>query len=246
MVRIVELDDRYRAWYFEDAEPIPRSMYNKAMKKFPDASLKGGYLYIDRWGNDGYIVAIGLKDGHFVPKYTDYSKEMYDLDTVIKLAKNIDKCGICKELNKDVGKIESIELLEDKKEVAPMKTIKEAETDGEKPKPASLVKDALSSIFLDMLLTREGKFFLGALLEDDELLEEALPKTEEEMYEFVANFADFLRGKRTLVKTPEELSVISETARKKAEAIRRAKGEVVETEEEEKKEEEKPKKVIVI
>lgn len=236
MVRIVELDDRYRAYYFEDAEPIPKDKVDKALKTFPDGALRQGYLYVDRWGSDGYIVVVGTKNGHFVPRYTDYSKDMYDLDTVMKLAKNIDKCGICKTLDENIGKIERIDLLEG--------SVENKESKSKSKKPSSFLKDAFSSIFFDILLTKEGKFFLGALLDDEDLLEEALPESEEEMYEFVANFADFLMGKRSIVQSPSDLELISKTARKKAEEIRKIKGERQEEKEEE--EEEKKRKPVMI
>jgi len=237
MVRIVELDDRYRAYYFEDAEPIPKDKVDKALKTFPDGALRQGYLYVDRWGSDGYIVVVGTKNGHFVPKYTDYSKDMYDLDTVMKLAKNIDKCGICRTLDKNVGKIERIDLLENKEE--------NGENKVKSKKPSSFLKDAFSSLFFDILLTKEGKFFLGALLDDEELLDEALPENEEEMYEFIANLADFLMGKKSIVRSPSDLAFISETARKKAETIRKMK-EGGEDEKGGEKEEKKRKPVMIL
>ena len=165
MAEIVEFDDRYRVYFFREAQPVPKPMLEKARKQFKETVTKRGFIVEDKWDENGYIVWIGVINNEFVPYFTDYDKTVYSEEMVKKYASNIAKCGHCVELNEAVGIVKKVD--DERYKVTDLEVGSVSVED--KPKK-SKVKDLLGSMWLDLHLTPGGKAFLAMVLDEDDLI----------------------------------------------------------------------------
>lgn len=66
------------------------------------------------------------------------------------------------------------------------------------------VKDMFVDALFDAYFTRPGKYVLGLMTEDEDLLESALPKNMDETSQFMDELVDFMTGEAELVRSPEQ------------------------------------------
>ena len=66
------------------------------------------------------------------------------------------------------------------------------------------IKDMFASLVLDTYLTDAGKYFLGLMLNDDELTRSAYPESPQQIPRFMNEMVDFMSGKVDFMRTPEE------------------------------------------
>ena len=181
---------------------------------FPDAE---DHQLEDHVAEKGWRWMTGIYQDQFVPKYIEYSKSRFSLDDAINYAKRISTCSVCEKLNRDVAKIESIDIKTANNHIEHSMTEMER-----KGKISDRFKDMLMNIFFDSFFTKPGMFFVGAMLDDDSLIERALPRNinDDEIANFTAELAHFLAGDISLVRSPEDMTEYAHAIAMRAEKRR--------------------------
>ena len=186
-MEITETDEYYVVSFFPDAEEVE----------------------IDDKPEKGYKAIIGRQDGEHVVMKVMYAKDRFSLDQVIDLAKNIKECPICKRLNAEVGTVKKISL---KDNLSRGSAVNQSPSYPEptKSKPAIFntgnpFTDLLAQIMFDTKLNPTGQVLAAAALDDDALMEKAMPKTVDGMVDLVADLVDYSSGKGTLYRDPKEV-----------------------------------------
>ena len=62
----------------------------------------------------------------------------------------------------------------------------------------------VANVFFDAYLTGPGKYLLGTMLGDDEMVATAVPNDPKGQAKFVGEMVDFMTGKLDIVRDPEE------------------------------------------
>lgn len=194
----------------------------------------------------GYIVQFGEVEGEAVPKFIDYLKDKFSLESAIQYAKNIRECGICKTLNSQVDVVESVTVKDQyerpktdiaeavsalKEEVVSLKKKLEAP-----PERRNAAKDLYQKIAGDMFksqFTPAGLIELSLIFDDDSFIEDLLPAqpSEEDLLDLRAQMASFWAGDEGRYKTPDQMRAYAKAQRDMVKTLR---GEKVEDEEEKK------------
>ena len=223
---IKETEDSWRCIFFKDAR---------------DTSVKD-----ER--EKGYVVQFGEFRDQAVPKYIDYSKANFSLEKAIQYAKNIKECAICKTLNANVDKIESMDLKDQynkpevtldntkeeltqlKKEIGELKSLM-------KPERKNVVEGVMSDITKDVIktiFTVPGRIDMYLTTGDEAFIEDLIPErpTKEDVLEIRAQVADFWSGSIGRVRNQEQMREYAKSQRDMIKALR---GEPVEEEEKKKK-----------
>ena len=164
----------------------------------------------------GYSATLGEDEtGKHVVMDVHYNKDTYTLDNVQKFVKRSRDCPQCAALDKERMNLDSIELQEEQPDnfLSADKTL--TKTDDERFSPAvsqkavkqplSPLKDIFANVFFDAYLTTPGKYFLGMMLNDDRILESAMPKDQAGIPNFMEEMVDFLAGKIDFVRSPDEV-----------------------------------------
>ncbi|MCK4733128.1 MAG: hypothetical protein KAT65_11790 [Methanophagales archaeon] len=223
---IKETEDSWRCIFFKDAR---------------DTSVKD-----ER--EKGYVVQFGEFREQAVPKYIDYSKANFSLEKAIQYAKNIKECAICKTLNANVDKIESMDLKDQykkpevtldntkeeltqlKKEIVELKSLM-------KPERKNVVEGVMSDITKDVIktiFTVPGRIDMYLTTGDEAFIEDLIPErpTKEDVLEIRAQVADFWAGDIGRVRNEEQMKAY---AKQQRDLIKTLRGEEIEEEEPKKK-----------
>jgi len=174
----------------------------------------------------GYSAALGQdpETGKHVVMDVHYSKSKYTIDDVTKFVEKSRTCPKCDALDKEKMRLEGIELREPNPNVRNFRAGADGE-DGQgfisepsppfqtqqvqqvqQPQhPQSPLKDIFANVFFDAYLTTPGKYFLGMMLNDDKILETAMPKDPSGIPAFMEEMVDFLAGKIDFVRSPDEV-----------------------------------------
>ena len=194
----------------------------------------------------GYIVQFGEVGGEAVPKFIDYLKDKFSLESAIQYAKNIKECGICKTLNSQVDVVESVTVKDQyerpKTDIAEAVSALKEEVVGLKkklegpPERRNAAKELYQKIASDMFrssFSKPGLVELALIFDDESFIEDLLPEhpTEEDMLDLRADMADFWSGDIGRYRTPEQMRAYAKTQRDMVKTLR---GEPVEGEEEKK------------
>ena len=199
-MRVKETDNAWRVYFFEDATPE---------------------FTRDKWKESGFLVEVGIKNGKYVPIYVDYAKDRFSISQAISMAKKIEECPLCKQMNSNVGTIESLET----KDEIPLVESYQSEQPQEpvsSPNPVSAPQmtsssDPVSAFFkkllYDAFLTRPGKMIWAQRFNDPDLIAELMPRNPAESMELVADLLDLMTGRVKPVKSREEIQEFSENLR---------------------------------
>ncbi len=176
----------------------------------------------------GYKVLIGEKDGRFVPAVVEYHKDRYTLPDVIKYAKRISECAICKELNENVAKIEEMKVKvppdhitykyssqESSSAIASSTTPAPAASSSASSASAASQASSLWKAIFARSLSRPALVMLASLTDDSELMEYALPHDEEDANALMDELLRFLRGEIPFYNIDENKNKKEKKKRKK-------------------------------
>jgi len=161
----------------------------------------------------GYSATLGEDEtGKHVVMDVHYAKDKYTLDNVSKFVEKTRNCPKCAALDKERMNLESIELQDpgfrsnrmDMDQPAPQ-AARQASVSPQGQQPLSPLKDIFANVFFEAYLTTPGKYFLGMMLNDDRILESAMPKDPSGIPEFMEEMVDFMAGKIDFVRSPEEI-----------------------------------------
>ncbi len=168
----------------------------------------------------GYSATLGEDEtGKHVVMDVHYNKDSYTLDNVQKFVKRSRDCPQCAALDKERMNLDSIELQEEQPVQQRTSGFRTHDMDagmGMPPQvlhvqaqaskqPVSPLKDIFANVFFDAYLTTPGKYFLGMMLNDDRILESAMPKDQAGIPNFMEEMVDFLAGKIDFVRSPDEV-----------------------------------------
>ena len=186
-MEITETDEYYVVSFFPNAEEVE----------------------IDDKPEKGYKAIIGVQDGDHVVMKVMYAKDRFNLDQVIDLAKNIKECPICKRLDAEVGNVKKISLKDNLSRGSAVNQSPSYPTPT-KSKPAIFdtgnpFTDLMARIMFDTKLNPTGQVLAATALDDDVLMEKAMPKTVDGMLSLVADLVDYSSGKGTLYRNPKEV-----------------------------------------
>ncbi len=172
----------------------------------------------------GYKVLIGEKDGRFVPAVVEYHKDRYTLPDVIKYAKRISECAICKELNENVAKIEEMKVKVPPDHITykyssstPASSVSSAASVSSASSASSQASQTSSlwkAIFARSL-SRPALVMLASLTDDSELMEYALPHDEKDANALMDELLRFLRGEIPFYNIDENKNKKEKKKRKK-------------------------------
>ncbi len=179
----------------------------------------------------GYSAVIGEdpETGNHVVMDVHYNKSKFTIDNVTKFVEKMrstaNSCPTCSALDKEKMQSLAIELREPNPNVksfraedgspsgstqgfmseqAPPQT-QTRQVQQAQAQPQSPLKDIFANVFFDAYLTTPGKYFLGMMLNDDKILEAAMPKDPSGIPVFMEEMVDFLAGKIDFVRSPDEV-----------------------------------------
>ena len=176
----------------------------------------------------GYSATLGedQETGKHVVMDVHYNKQKYTLDDVTKFIEKSRNCPKCDALDKEKMTLQGIEMREPNPNVksfsvgqgqgqgfisdiappAQVQQVQQAQTPViQHPQSVSPLKDIFANVFFDAYLTTPGKYFLGMMLNDDKILETAMPKSADGIPQFMEEMVDFLAGKIDFVRSPDEV-----------------------------------------
>jgi hypothetical protein len=175
----------------------------------------------------GYSATLGEDPdtGKHVVMDVHYNKQKYTLDDVTKFVEKSRNCPKCDALDKEKMQLQGIEMREPNPNVKSFGAGQRQEqypdqgflSDTAPPVQAqaappvrqsqsvSPLKDIFANVFFDAYLTTPGKYFLGMMLNDDKILDAAMPKSADKIPEFMEEMVDFLAGKIDFVRSPDEV-----------------------------------------
>jgi len=179
----------------------------------------------------GYSATLGYlpaTDRHVVANVF-YLKSMYSIEDVLAKIDALRNCERCDTLDKERLTLESINIPQQSTQVqTPASVLPQpiqhlppvmahsqigVSPTYQQTVPAELplsqrvgpdIKDMFASLVLDTYLTDAGKYFLGLMLNDDELSRSAYPESPEQIPRFMNEMVDFMSGKVDFMRTPEE------------------------------------------
>lgn len=168
----------------------------------------------------GWKVTTGFLEGEAVPIRAYYRQDMYSLDDVKKFAENLRECPICQRMGQDMS-ITSINVDNNFQRAQP-------EFNGagmglnrrQQPAPpmgdvGDMVMNMLFSTLIDTTLTPLGKIFTAKITGNEQLMEQAVPTTNEEMMSLAADFFDTNTPNDMIFRNPTDM-------KKRAKALRAA------------------------
>lgn len=163
----------------------------------------------------GYSATLGEDEtGKHVVMDVHYNKDRYSISEIQKFLERSRSCPQCAALDKEKMNLDSIEF-QDPPRAEPMQSrqanqfnFNAGQATQQEPAPQhsqSPLKDIFANVFFDAYLTTPGKYFLGMMLNDDRILESAMPKTPDGLPVFMEEMVDFLAGKIDFVRSPDEV-----------------------------------------
>jgi len=167
----------------------------------------------------GWKVTTGFLDGEAVPIRAYYRQDMYTLDDVKGFAENLRECPICQRIGQDMSVTEiNVENNYNRRE--------QPEFSGEgmglnrRQQPTvpmgdmgDMVMNMLFSTLIENTLTPLGQIFTAKITGNDQLLENAVPTTNEEMMALAADFFDSDTPNDMIFRNPTDM-------KKRAKALR--------------------------
>lgn len=176
----------------------------------------------------GYRANIGTDPETGDAKVIDvhYNKNQFTLEGVKKLIDKVRECPLCASIDKEKMKSLAVELRDPNPNVksfraednSPSGSAQGFMSEQAPPQPqtrqvqqaqaqqsVSPLKDIFANVFFDAYLTTPGKYFLGMMLNDDKILETAMPKSPDGIPQFMEEMVDFLAGKIDFVRSPDEV-----------------------------------------
>lgn len=176
----------------------------------------------------GYSATLGEDEtGKHVVMDVHYNKDKFTVNDVTKFVERSRNCPQCSALDKERMNLDSIELYEDKLSTEKIPSSVPGNINIGKPpqilriqdqdqtqaqaqaqttkRTISPLKDIFANVFFDAYLTTPGKYFLGMMLNDDRILESAMPKDQSGIPVFMEEMVDFLAGKIDFVRSPDEV-----------------------------------------
>ena len=152
----------------------------------------------------GWRATLGMLNGERVPVKVYYRQDRYTLDQVKTYAEKLRECPICNGIDKNAGKVESINvannyLLKNQEPKAQATSTRSSNSIG------NMFVDTLMNAMVDSMLTPTGKFFIATLLDDERLLTAALPKNDVEAINIMADFLSADTPKDMIFKSPKEM-----------------------------------------
>jgi len=166
----------------------------------------------------GWKITTGFLDGEAVPIRAYYRTDKYSLDYVKKKAENLRECPICKRLGQDMS-VTSIEVENNYERRAQPEPASQGVGLNRRAQPSSPMSgsdDLMGMMFgalLDTTLTPLGKIMAAKMTDNDALLENALPKSEEDQFNLVSDFLSSDTPKDMIFKKPEEMKEYAEALR---------------------------------
>lgn len=174
---------------------------------FPNATE----VEIDDKPENGYKAIIGEQNGEHVVMKVMYSKDRFDLNQVIELAKNIKDCPICKRLDANVADIGNIRLMDQytTQQTQAATITQEAQTT--QPgmdlfSTGNPLQDLMVRMMFDTKLNTTGQVATALALDNSALLEKVMPKTIDGVVSLMANLTELSQGKGDIYRTPAEVT----------------------------------------
>lgn len=157
----------------------------------------------------GYSATLGEDPdtGRHVVMDVHYDKDRYTIGEVTGYINKLSTCPACAALDKDKIHVESIEIpTPQTQESTSVKNVQpQPMQQASQPSVSSPLKDIFANALFDAYFTTPGKYFFGMMLNDDKLLESAMPKNSEDLPQFMDEMIDFLAGKIDFMRSPDEI-----------------------------------------
>jgi len=182
---------------------------------FPDAVEES----VETNEEKGWKVTTGFLDGEGVPIRAYYRQDMYTLDDVKRFAENLRECEICKRLGRDMS-VTSIDVANNYNRREQPAFSGPGIGLNRRQQPSAPIGDA-GNVFMDMLfntlvdttLTPLGKIMTAKITGNDALLEQALPKSDEEAFNITADYLSADTPKNMIFRNPKEMKEIATALR---------------------------------
>lgn len=159
----------------------------------------------------GWKVTTGFLEGEAVPIRAYYRQDMYSLDDVKKFAENLRECPICQRLGQDMS-ISSINVDNNYQRRAQPEFGGDGMGLNRRQQPAApmgdvgeVVMNMLFNTLIDNTLTPLGKIFTARITGNDQLMENAVPRTDEEMMALAADFFDSSTPNDMIFRSPDDM-----------------------------------------
>ena len=174
---------------------------------FPDAVEES----VETNEEKGWKVTTGFLDGEGVPIRAYYRQDMYTLDDVKRFAENLRECEICKRLGRDMS-VTSIDVANNYNRREQPAFSGPGIGLNRRQQPSVPIGDS-GNVFMDMLfstlvdttLTPLGKILTAKITGNDALLEQALPKSDEEAFNITADYLSADTPKNMIFKDPKAM-----------------------------------------
>ncbi len=185
---------------------------------------------IDELDSKGFTARLGhdVENDKYLVMDVNYAKDKFTLDNISKFAEQGSTCSRCDTLNKEKMKLDKISLRQVDSEsprvapqITPSNTVVTTTfgtTNLSDLKKPGAVKDLLAQTFFNAYFTNPALYFFASMMGDDALLNQVLPKTQEEMDKFMDEMMGFFSGEIDFLRSPED-------AKEYFSAIRRPKNE---------------------
>ena len=174
---------------------------------FPNATE----VEIDDKPENGYKAIIGEQNGEHVVMKVMYSKDRFDLNQVIELAKNIKDCPICKRLDANIAEVGNIQLMDQytsRRSPPSLTTIDDQTTQPGMDlfSTGNPLQDLMVRMMFDTKLNTTGQVATALALDNSALLEKVMPKTIDGVVSLMANLTELSQGKGDIYRTPAEVT----------------------------------------
>jgi hypothetical protein len=166
----------------------------------------------------GWKVTTGFLEGEAVPIRAYYRQDMYTLDDVKKFAENLRECPICQRLGQDMS-IQSINVENNYQRAQPafggtgMGLNRRPQPTSPISDTGNMFMDTLFNALIDTTLTPLGKIMTAKMLDNDAMLENALPHSDDDAVEIVAGYLSSDSPKDMIFKSPDEMKTYAKALR---------------------------------
>ena len=163
----------------------------------------------------GWKLTSGFLDGEAVPVRALYRRDMYTSADVEGFAEKLRECPICQQIGRDMS-VTSIEVPNNyqRREQPAFSGPGLGLNRRQQPTTpigdtGNLFMDMLFSTLIDTTLTPLGKIMTAKITGNDALLEQALPKTDEEAFNITADYLSSNTPKDMIFRKPDEMKKIA-------------------------------------
>lgn len=158
----------------------------------------------------GWKVTTGFLDGEAVPIRAYYRQDMYSLDDVQYRVEKLEECPICQRMGRDMS-VTSIEVANNynrREQPAPSGPgvgLNRRQQPSIPMDSGNVFMDMLFATLVDTTLTPLGKILTAKITGNDALLEQALPKSDEEAFSITADYLSANTPKNMIFKDPKAM-----------------------------------------